>query len=220
MRRRKKARVCKEYLKPRIKYCKAVLATSQATLNSWSYTDGTVFYIDRNENDMEHSLQAAMGSHVWRMSDCSDALWNVNIGPSAYRKAQGHLVRVWGVLSEGRLHIAILDEGEVMNQEVYSDMIDTKFERWLGSSTLLVSDFERCIRSTSSVAALERIGVSLVEDYPRVSQDFNAIENAWLILRLSRLIGSLCDCCRQLSIRPHVWRRVVQDANPLRIHMP
>ena len=32
--------------------------------------------------------------------------------------------------------------------------------------------------------ALEQLGVALVEDYPRVSQDFfNAIENAWKLLR-------------------------------------
>ena len=43
--------------------------------------------------------------------------------------------------------------------------------------------FEKCLRSASSVEALRRAGLQLVPGYPRCFQDFNAIENAWDILK-------------------------------------
>ncbi len=46
-----------------------------------------------------------------------------------------------------------------------------------------MQDFERCLRTAESLAALEDIGVELVEGYPPCSQDFNAIENVWKLLR-------------------------------------
>ena len=44
-------------------------------------------------------------------------------------------------------------------------------------------DYERCLRSASALHALSKTPLQLVEPYPRVSQDFNAIENAWGILK-------------------------------------
>ena len=106
-----------------------------------------------------------------------------NLGPSSYRKAQGRPVRVWGMLADGVLNIVILEDGDVMNHEIYADLIDDKFEDWMGSCTLLVQDFERSLRSQPALVAFQRVGIELVENYPKVSQDFNAIENAWKILR-------------------------------------
>ena len=57
-------------------------------------------------------------------------------------------------------------------------------DAWLGSCRYLVQDFERCLRCQEPLIALEEIGVELVENYPRCSQDFNAIENAWDLLTL------------------------------------
>ena len=88
-------------------------------------------------------------------------------------------VRIWGMLANGQLHIHILDAGEVMNQDLYVELIEAKFEEWLGGCCYLVQDFERAIRSEGPLLALEEMGVELVEGYPRASQDFNAIENCW-----------------------------------------
>ena len=70
-----------------------------------------------------------------------------------------------------------------MNETLYVELIEDKFEGWLGSCRYLVSDFEKCLRATGPLKALAQIGVELVEGYPRSSQDFNAVENCWDILR-------------------------------------
>ena len=132
----------------------------------------------RTDAEFEHTEQAALGTHVYRRADGSDSMWEECLGPSAYSKAQGHPVRVWGMLACGHLSIYVLGQGEVMNQELYSELVDEYFEEWMGNSTALVCDYERCLRTESSLEALQRIGLPLVEGYPRVSQDFNAIENA------------------------------------------
>jgi hypothetical protein len=135
-------------------------------------------------DENEHSQKAALGSFVYRRSDCVDAMYQECLGPSSYKKAQGHLVRVWGLLSEGHLYLHVVEAGEVMNEEVYTELVEDHFSKWLGSSRYLVQDFERCLRTGGPLLALEQLGVALVEDYPRVSQDFfNAIENAWKLLR-------------------------------------
>ena len=41
---------------------------------------------------------------------------------------------------------------------------------------------KQCLRTAAVVQALSKINLQLVEDYPRCSQDFNAMENAWAIL--------------------------------------
>ena len=61
--------------------------------------------------------------------------------------------------------------------------MDDYFEEWVGTCDKLVADFEGFLRSPEALEAYERVGVSLVDDYPAVSQDFNAIENAWKLLR-------------------------------------
>ena len=102
---------------------------------------------------------------------------------ATYKKAQGAPARVWGKLAGGTLYIHVLEEGEVMNEEVYVELIEEKFESWFGCCNYLVQDFERALRCEGSLLALEQIGLELVAGYPRVSQDFNAIENCWHLLR-------------------------------------
>ena len=138
---------------------------------------------DRTAAEFEQTQQAALGTHVYRRADGSDAMWAECLGPSAYNKAQGQPVRVWGMLACGHLSIYVLEKGEVMNQELYQELIEEYFESWMGNSTALVCDFERCLRTQDSVDALERIGLPLVENFPVSSQDFNACENAWDMVR-------------------------------------
>ena len=60
---------------------------------------------------------------------------------------------------------------------------EDKFESWMGSAAYLVQDFEKCLRCAGPLQALADVGLELVDGYPRVSQDFNAIENVWKLLR-------------------------------------
>ena len=183
LRRRGKSIVGTAYIAMRLEYCDMVKRMHQATLDRWAYTDGTVFYLDRTADEHEHSQRAALGPMVWRQTDGGDALYADCVGPSKYKKAQGRPVRVWGMLSEGKLSIEVLEQGEVMNNELYSTLVDEKFPEWLGACEHLVQDFEACLRSKEALEAFDRVGVKLVPGYPVSSQDFNAIENAWDLLR-------------------------------------
>ena len=183
LRRPGKALVAKEYLQERVDYCHAVKRKHDSVLKKWCYTDGTVFYLDRTDAEAENSQRGALGVMVWRRSTNRDAMHEDCIGPSAYSKGQGMPVRVWGMLAMGILHIHILEEGEVMNQDVYAELVEDKFEEWAGNCEHLVSDFERCLRTDLSLHQLSKANLKLVEGYPRSSQDFNAIENAWKLVR-------------------------------------
>jgi len=183
MRRRGKSIIGETYIPERLDYCGVVKRMHQSSLDRWAFTDGTVFYMDRTGEEHEHSQRAALGPMVWKQKDGSDALFADCVGPSRYKKAQGRPVRVWGMLSEGTLKIEVLAEGDVMNKELYSDLVDNKFPEWLGVCDYLVQDFEACLRSDEAMEAFDRVGVKLVPGYPRCSQDFNAIENAWALLR-------------------------------------
>ena len=123
-----------------------------------------------------------LGIYVWRYSDGRDGLYQDVIGPSSYRKGQGIPVRLWGVLADGVLHVTILPQGWTFDAEIFSDIVDEHFEEWVGTCDKLVADYEGFLRSPEALQAYERIGISLVDDYPKVSQDFNPIENAWKIL--------------------------------------
>jgi len=184
LRRRNKSLVEATYIPERLDYCEMVKRMHQATLDLWAYTDGTVFYLDRTVEEHEHARRAALGTMVWRQTDGGDALYADCAGPSCYAKGQGQPIRVWGVLAEGKLNIVVLDRGDVMNTDLFCDLVDTKFSGWLGGCVHLVEDFERSIRSDGAVAAFDRVGVKLVPGYPRCSQDFNAIENVWHLLRV------------------------------------
>ena len=183
LRRRKKSLVPEKYKQERLDFAESVKRMHHATLRRWAYTDGMVFYLDRSDVGVEHTQRAALGAFVWRKADCSDAMYSDCVGPSAYNKAQGLPVRVWGVLARGVLHITILPEGEVMNRWWYAWIIEHRFPGWLGDCDKIVQDFERCLRCPEPLAAFAKLSVGLVENYPRCSQDLNAIENAWALLR-------------------------------------
>lgn len=183
LRRRNKPIVTKEYLQARVDYCRSVKRKHDSTLAKWAYTDGTVYYLDRNDSEHESSKRRSLGTHVWRKSNNREALEQDCIGPSCYSKGQGCPFRVWGVLACGVLHIHIVDEGEVIDSMLYSELIEDKFEEWCGPCDYLVCDFEKSLRSEEALRALEKINLKLVDNYPKCSQDFNAIENAWAILK-------------------------------------
>ena len=58
----------------------------------------------------------------------------------------------------------------------------TSFRSGLAAAAI-IHDFERCLRTEAAKAAIGRAGLELVEGYPRKSQDFNAIENGWKIVK-------------------------------------
>lgn len=181
--RRKKSLVAKAkgYRATRLEYARWVLSRPQKELDKWCYCDGTAWYLDRDESEHEHSVRRALGTMVWRRLDGKDSLDEDTIGPSAYSKAQGEPVKVWGLLSMGILFIHILDAGENMTSELYVEMVEDKFHEWLGNSKFLIQDFERAIRTKDAKEAIQQAGLSLVPEYPKVSQDLNAIENAWIL---------------------------------------
>ena len=87
------------------------------------------------------------------------------------------------MLAMGVLHIHILDEGESMNQMLYVELIEDKFDDWCGNCEYLVCDYESCLRCDAAVHALSKTSLKLLDPYPVASQDFNAMENAWGELR-------------------------------------
>jgi len=147
------------------------------------YVGGAVYYLDGTEDGHEHSKGRALGTYVWRKSDNKDALDQDCIGPSAYSKAQGKPVRVWGMLACGGIHIHVLEEGETLDRYVYSEIVEDKYDDWSGNCEFLVCDFEGCLRTEEAKLALKTTSLKLVEDYPRCSQDLNAMENVWKILQ-------------------------------------
>ena len=46
-----------------------------------------------------------------------------------------------------------------------------------------MKDHERCLRAAESMEAMRSIGVSLVKEFPKCSQDLNPVENVWNTLR-------------------------------------
>ena len=183
LRRRRKCLVPKKYLKDRVSYCEGIKRKHQSTLDQWAYSDGTVFYLDRAQGDNESTQRAALGTRVWRMADGSDAMYHDCIGPSSYNKGQGVAVRIWGLLAAGVLNVYILEAAEVMDRWLYTELIEDYFPGWLKNCTYLVQDFERCLHAEEPLSSLRDIGVELVDDYPKCSQDFNAIENVWKLVR-------------------------------------
>ena len=145
--------------------------------------NGTVFYRDRTDAENQSTQRAALGGDVWRQTDGSDALFEECVGPSTYAKAQGDPIRIWGMLADDKLFFHILPKGWSMNRWYYRWLIANKVPQWRGNCKYIVQDFEACLRSEGALSAFKRVGVELVADYPRSSQDFNAIENAWDLLR-------------------------------------
>lgn len=79
----------------RVSYCQSLLRRHRSSLNRFAYTDGTTFYLVRGPTEHDEKKRQALGRSVWRMANGSDALFNDNIIPSLYAKAQGLPVKTW-----------------------------------------------------------------------------------------------------------------------------
>ena len=183
LQRRRKTLVLKLDRPARLKYCRWVLRQTQQFLDQWCWADGTVFFLDRTEAENEETQRAALGKDVWRMTDGSDALYDDCVGPSCYKKGQGHPVKIWGLLAHGVLSIYVCEQGETFDQYVYQELVEDYFSKWKGPCTYLVQDFEPAIRTEEALLAVKDAGLELVELYPKRCQDFNAIENVWKMLK-------------------------------------
>ena len=110
------------------------LCRTLTTLGRWARSDGTVFYVARTGGEHDQKVRAALTGHVWSLADGKDALYEDCVGPSAYWKAQGTPVRVWGLLANGVLFITVLPEVDVMNCWWYEWVIERRFCRWLADA--------------------------------------------------------------------------------------
>ena len=192
LRRRRKTLVPQAHKQSRLEWAAWTLGRTAATLARWAYTDGTVFYLANSESTREWNNRGALGTMVWRMADGSDALFEDCVGPSAYWKAQGLPVRVWGLLVAGILFVSVLPEGECMNREWYTWLIHNRFPGWLrkalgrnkyNAGAYLLQDHERCLWTEEPVEAMEDEGITLLDNFPKCSQDLNPVEVAWRELR-------------------------------------
>ena len=194
--RRRKSLVPEVHKASRVQWAAWVLTRTCVTLGRWAYSDGTTFYLARSSPENDHAQRGALGRFVWRQADGSDGLFEDCVGPSSYWKAQGTTIRIWGLLVAGIIYITILPEGAVMNRWWYEWIVEHRFKGWLDSalgeaaaSAFLVQDHERALWTAEPRAAMRRIGLKLLENYPKCSQDLNPIETAWREVR-SRLVAT------------------------------
>ena len=92
-------------------------------------------------------------------------------------------MKVWGLLAAGKLYVYIVEEGERFDRYMYQEIVEEHFSKWKGPCSYLVQYFEPAIRTEDALLAIKDAGLELVELYPKKSQDFNAIENVWKMLR-------------------------------------
>ena len=195
--RRRKAWVPPSHKHARVAFATSVKRMHTASLARWAYTDGTSFYLARGPSDVGQKQRAALGGYVWRQSTGADGLYDDNIGPSLYAKAQGLPVKIWGFLANGRLEYWVLpadpqkpgQKTTHMNGARYQALIKDKFASWrktcFGDREVchLIQDHERCLWQTKNIAALRAAGCPVVENFPKSSPDLNAIEGAWHLIR-------------------------------------
>ena len=191
LRRRRKSCVASVYKPARLLWADWVLPHHMSTLARLAYTDGTTFFLARTEPEREDKARLALGSHVWRMADGSDGLFEECVGPSVYAKAQGRAVRMWGLLASGILFVFFLPKGQVMNRWWYAWLIEHKFPVWLAKAfggaavdnVFLVQDHERALWKEEPLTSMRSVGISLLRNFPKSSQDMNPIEVVWRELR-------------------------------------
>ena len=175
----------------RLSYCDWLLARHQSTLDRQAYTAGTTIFLARGADDHNDKKRAALGRFVWRFSSGKDGLFEDNIGPSLYAKAQGYPVKIWGFLANGRLVywtlLADYDEKSRlktcnMNTERYHGLINSRFKEWRRACfgddlpCTLIQDYERCLRAGDNLEALRKAGCPALANYPPCSPDLNPMD--------------------------------------------
>ena len=80
--------------------------------------------------------------------------------------------------------------GPLARLRLYEWIIEKKFPSWIRSSfgvrkrtVYLLQDHEKALWAEEPRAAMVKVGVELLENYPKCSQDLNPIETAWRELR-------------------------------------
>ena len=193
LRRRGKTLVPRPVKLLRVQYAESLKRKWQCVLDRYAYTDGTTFYLARSSVQHEDKKRLALGKHVWRMANGKDGLWDDNVGPSLYAKAQGLPVKVWGFFGNGQLHYHVLPRDGSrtthMNGDRYHHLISHRFAEWRracfgdDANVHLVQDHEKCLWQARNLDALRAAGCVVVEDHPKYSPDLNAIEGWWRVLR-------------------------------------
>ena len=191
LRRRRKTLVPSVHKVSRLDWAVWVLARTGATLARWAFSDGTSFYLGRSENEVEQKTRGALGPYVWRHADGRDGLFEDCVGPSSYWKAQGMPVKIWGLLVAGVLFVWVLPKEKNMTGDLYAWLIEHKFAPWLKRAlgrksrkgVFLVQDHERALWRDVARNAMCANNIKLLENFPKCSQDLNAIEICWRELR-------------------------------------
>ena len=193
LRRRIKTAVPRSHKPARLEYANWPLTRSHATLRWFAYTDGTTFYLARGATEHEYKKRVALGRSVWRMANGKGGLWDANVGPSLYAKAQGRPVKIWGFFASGRLEYYLLPkDGEKtthMTGDRYAWLISVHFANWRRACfddddcVHLAQDHERCLWQERNLDALRKVKCPVVRNFAKYSSDLNAIENWWAALR-------------------------------------
>ena len=195
--RRRKSWAPAEHKTHRLSFAGRVLRMHASSLSRWAYTDGTTFFLARGADEGGQKRRAALGPYVWRQATGSDGLYDDNVGPSLYAKAQGLPVKIWGFLANGHLDYWVLPADPEkpskktahMNGETYHRLVTSKFADWRRSCfgddepCRLVQDHEKCLWVEKNLRALRQAGCEAMGDYPKSSPDLNAIEEAWNMMR-------------------------------------
>ena len=69
-----------------------------------------------------------------------------------------------------------------MDEHLYSELVEDHFDDWRGKCEKMICDHEKCSHTEMSLRAVRQANLKLVA-FPERSQDFNAMENAWFIIR-------------------------------------
>jgi transposase len=197
LRRRKKRLIPESSVVLRLLWKDRVKKATAKFLKRWVYADGVTFYLDLTAAQACDKKRLALGIYVYRGTDQREALFKDCVGPSSYAKGQGAPVRVWGMLVNGHLNIAVLAAKETINRRTYSKIIRQHYPTWLHGfrgKPLLIQDGEKALWTAEAREALEDISLEVYEQHPPHSPDLNTIENAWHYLR-ERLNTNQPDCC-------------------------
>ena len=62
----------------------------------------------RTAEEHADKQRAALGKCVWRLDTGEDSLEDKHVGPSAYAKAQGTPIKIWGFFCDGHLEYYVL----------------------------------------------------------------------------------------------------------------
>ena len=192
--RRRKSWIPREHKVTREAYARWILRQRRRTLQRFAYTDGMTIYLARGPEDAKAKKRGKLGKRVWRLANGKDGLFDENVGPSLYAKAQGLPVKIWGFFANGRLEYHVLPKDGAkktkhMNTTRYGKLVNKSFALWRkrcfgdNKPVRLVQDHERCLWSDTNLSSLRAAKCHVVERYPKCSPDLNAIEGWWARLR-------------------------------------